>query len=165
MSATPRLELPFLAPGQAQKELLHNEALQLLDMLVAAAVEELPRAAPPTEPSEGACYIVAASPTGEWAGRQQSIAAFTLGGWRFIAPAEGMNVYVRSDGIWGVYRQGSWEFGTLRGTSLLISGQQVIGARQPAIAGPTGGTTIDSQARTAVNQVLVAMRQHGLIET
>ena len=38
MEFTPRLSLPTLIPGQAQKELFHNEALQVLDFLVAGAV-------------------------------------------------------------------------------------------------------------------------------
>ena len=46
MSGTPRLALPFLSPGQAQKEFTHNEALQTLDFLIAGAVEEAPRPAP-----------------------------------------------------------------------------------------------------------------------
>ena len=69
MSATPRLVLPMLEAGQAQKEVLHNEALQLLDALVAPAVEGPPLATPPPAPVVGSCYIVAASPTGDWAGR------------------------------------------------------------------------------------------------
>ena len=36
MNGTPRLSLPFLSPGQAQKEFTHNEALQILDAVVAA---------------------------------------------------------------------------------------------------------------------------------
>ncbi len=40
MAATPRLALPFLTAGQAQKEFYHNEALQTLDMVAAAAVED-----------------------------------------------------------------------------------------------------------------------------
>ena len=36
MSNTPRLRVPFLSPGQAQKEFFHNEALQTFDILVAA---------------------------------------------------------------------------------------------------------------------------------
>ena len=36
MSGTPRLDLPFLSAGQAQKEFTHNEALQTLDLIVAA---------------------------------------------------------------------------------------------------------------------------------
>lgn len=35
---TARLKLPFLVPGQAQKELFHNEALQIIDMLVQPVV-------------------------------------------------------------------------------------------------------------------------------
>ncbi len=53
MSATHRLALPHILPGQAQKELFHNEALQALDLVVAAAVEEPPRAAPPAAPAPG----------------------------------------------------------------------------------------------------------------
>ena len=63
MSATPRLTLPFLSPGQAQKEFFHNEALQVLDILIAAAVEEGPRDDPPSSPSAGDCYIVGEDPT------------------------------------------------------------------------------------------------------
>ena len=44
-----------------------------------------------------------------------------------------------------------------------VNGTQVVGARQAAIAAPSGGTTIDSQARTAINSILTALRAHGLI--
>ncbi len=36
---TPRFELAFIIPGQAQKELFHNEALTTIDLLLQAAVE------------------------------------------------------------------------------------------------------------------------------
>jgi hypothetical protein len=98
MSVTPRLEMPFLSAGQAQKEFFHNEALQTLDALVAGAVEEGPRSAPPSAPAVGACYILGTSPTGVWAGRSQFVAAFTSGGWRFLTPVEGMTLYVKSSG-------------------------------------------------------------------
>ena len=165
MSGTPRLALPFLSAGQAQKEFSHNEALQTLDIVVAAAVEEGPRADPPTAPTSGACYIVGASPTGVWAGKPQSVAAFTSGGWRFVAPVDGMSFYVKSNAYWANYRSGSWELGILRGSSLVIGGQQVVGGRIAAIASPAGGATIDSQARGVIDQILSAMRQHGLIDT
>ena len=69
MSGTSRLGLPFLSTGQAQKEFTHNEALQTLDLAVAAAVEESARADPPLSPAIGDCYIVGASATGEWSGK------------------------------------------------------------------------------------------------
>lgn len=165
MGATPRLSLPFLNAGQAQKEFIHNEALQVLDVLIAGAVEEEPRAAPPTSPSLGAAYLVGAAPTGAWAGKSQSVAAFTSGGWRFIAPVEGMTVYVKADGRWANYRLGAWEMGVLRGSSLNIDGQQVVGGRAGAIGSPAGGSTVDSEARAAIAEILSAMRTHGLIES
>ena len=69
MSATARFAIPLLAAGQAQKELLHNEAVQSLERTLASpAVEEGPRVSPPASPAIGACYIVAAGPTGAWTG-------------------------------------------------------------------------------------------------
>jgi hypothetical protein len=165
MSVTPRLEMPFLSAGQAQKEFFHNEALQTLDALVAGAVEEGPRSAPPSAPAVGACYIVGTSPTGAWAGRSQFVAAFTTGGWRFVTPVEGMTLYVKSSGNSATYRLGVWEIGSLRGSNVVLSGQQVLGSRAAAIASAAGGITIDAQARAVLDQILGALRQHGLIDT
>jgi len=165
MSATARLGLPLLSAGQAQKELVHNEALQVIDMLLATAVEAPPDAAPPAAPVLGATYIVAASPSGAWAGKAQCLACYTAGGWRFITARDGMIAYVRSSAVWAAFRAGAWELGTLRGSSLVVGGQQVVGPRGGAIAGPSGGATIDSEVRTAVTQILAALRQHGLVDS
>jgi hypothetical protein len=54
--------------------------------------------------------------------------------------------------------------GAVRGSSLVLGGQQVVGSRGAAIAAPSGGTTIDSQARTTIGLILAALRQHGLID-
>jgi hypothetical protein len=40
----------------------------------------------------------------------------------------------------------------------------VVGARDGAIAAPAGGTTVDTQARGTIGEILDALRQHGLIE-
>jgi hypothetical protein len=165
MSGTPRLALPFLSPGQAQKEFTHNEALQTLDIVAALSVEESPRSDPPTSPAIGACYIVDAAATGAWAGRSQSVAGFTTGGWRFVTPAEGMAAYVKSVSIWALYRAGAWELGVLRGSAVDVGGQQVVGSRASAILSAAGGSTIDAEARAVVDQILGALRHHGLIET
>lgn len=165
MSRTPRLAIPFLSAGQAQKEFTHNEALQTLDALVAPAVEAPPQASPPGAPTVGDCYLVASSPTGAWAGQAGKLAAFTAGGWRFIAPVEGLTVHVRASAQPATYRQGVWELGTLRGSSLMLAGQQVVGSRGAAIPSPSGGSTVDAQARATLGLVLDALRQHGLIET
>ena len=141
----------------------HNEALQTLDAIVAANVEEPPRASPPASPAVGACYIIASGATGAWSGKQNSLACFTAGGWRFIAPIDGLFAYVRSTSVWAVYRSSAWELGALRGSALNIGGQQVVGVRGAAIAAPAGGTTIDVEGRMAIGQILSALRLHGLI--
>jgi hypothetical protein len=163
--STPRLALPFLSPGQAQKEFSDNEALQTLDTLVAAAVEEPARTTPPSAPALGSAYIVAAGASGAWTGEDNCIAAFTSGSWRFVAPVEGMSAFEKSSGTWAIYRSGKWELGVLRGSSVTIGGVQVVGSRAAAIVAPTGGTTVDVQAREALGQILTALRQHGLVES
>ena len=43
MTYTNRLKLPLLYSGQAQKEVTHNEALNLLDVLVNPVAQEINR--------------------------------------------------------------------------------------------------------------------------
>jgi len=165
MTATPRLALPFLAVGQAQKEFTHNESLQTLDVLVGGAVEEPPRATPPASPALGTCYIVATGATDAWAGKSQCVAAWTSGGWRFVSPFDGLSLHERTSGTVAAFRNGAWEIGTVRAASLVVDGQQVVGARAAAIDSPAGGTVADLEARSAIDAILSAMRQHGLIAT
>ena len=164
MSATPRFALPFISPGQAQKEIFHNEALQVLDVVVAAAVETPPLTAPPPMPSVGNCYIVAANPTGEWSSHGHQVAAYTSGGWRFVVPRDGLTAYVKSLGVTAAFRQGAWIIGTLSGSQVTLAGLKVVGARRPAIAAPAAGSTVDVEARSALDEILSALREHGLIE-
>jgi hypothetical protein len=51
----------------------------------------------------------------------------------------------------------------LNSAGLMIGVNQVVGPRQAAIAGPSGGTTIDTQARTAITSIIAALHAHGLI--
>lgn len=76
-----------------------------------------------------------------------------------------MTVHVRASGQPATYREGAWEFGILRGASLMLGGQQVVGSRGAAIVSPSGGATIDAEARTTLSLMLAALRQHGLIAT
>lgn len=165
MDGTARLDLPFLSVGQAAKETVHNEALQALDILVCGAVEDSATNAPPSDAAVGSCYLISSSPTGDWAGKANHVAAFTAGGWLLLPPSEGMQFLIRSTGTIAAFVGGAWEVGQVRAAKLLINGQQVVGSREAAIASPSGGTTVDSQARETLDQILVTLRQHGLIET
>lgn len=164
MTATPRLGLPLIVVGQANKEITHNESIQVLDILVSGTIEQPPLAAPPSAPALGEAYIVAAAATGAWTGKTGCVAAWTEGGWRYISPREGMTMQERISGTATVYRGGAWESGIVRAESVQIGGQQVVGARSAAIATPSGGSVVDAEARAAVAAVLTALRSHGLIE-
>ncbi|WP_447727941.1 DUF2793 domain-containing protein [Sphingomonas koreensis] len=164
MSATARFALPLLHPGQAQKELFHNEALVLADALVQPCVEAIGVDVPPAAPVAGQCWIVGESPSGEWAGAAGSLALWTAGGWRFIPPREGMAAWVAADALGARYAAGAWRRGRLTATRLEIDGEQVVGPREPAIDDPDGGPVVDAEARAAIEAILGALRTHGLID-
>lgn len=163
--ATARLSLPTIRPGQAQKESSHNEALTLIDLVVQASAMSLGLNAPPPAPVAGQSWVIGGTPTGAWAGQAGRLAGWTDGGWRFVAPIEGMAVWIAEATEIARYLAGAWVLGDVRGARVTIGGVQVVGARQAAIAAPTGGSTVDSEARTAIAEMLAALRTHGLIET
>lgn len=158
-----RLGLPLIAPGQAQKEITHNEALAALDLLVQAGVTATRTNTPPATPAPGACWIVGDAPTGAWAGNPGALAGWTAGGWRFAAPREGMTVWSGEDAAFAVYRAGAWRRGEMRGAKVIVDGRQVVGAQASAVPDPAGGTTVDTQARATLAALLAALRGHGLI--
>ncbi|MBV8238638.1 MAG: DUF2793 domain-containing protein [Sphingomonas sp.] len=160
---SPRLALPLLQPGQAQKEADHNEALALLDIAVQPVVEAVAVDVPPAAPAAGQCWIVGAAPSGEWAGRAAMFAGWTASGWRYVAPVEGMVAWSLADRVAVRFEAGAWRIGEMRATRLLVGGEPVIGARRAAIADPAGGTTVDGAARATLREVLAALRGHGLI--
>ena len=63
-----RFALPFILPGQAQKEAFHNEALALIDAALHACVAGDPTDEVPTVPAAGESWIVGPGATGAWAG-------------------------------------------------------------------------------------------------
>ncbi|MFL6845646.1 MAG: DUF2793 domain-containing protein [Allosphingosinicella sp.] len=161
---TPRFGLPFIIPGQAQKELFHNEALTRIDLALHPAVEGAPATAPPTGPVEGQCWIVAPAATGAWSGRDGALAMWTEAGWRFLLPAPGTTAWDKAAGLPVVWDGTVWRQGDLICSRLVVGGSQVVGARQPAVPSPSGGTIIDAEARAAIAAITAALMSHGLIE-
>ena len=161
--ATARLALPLLQAGQAQKEMTHNEALARLDLAVQAVVVTMGLNDPPVDPAVGDCWIVGPAPTGAWVGEAGALAGWTADGWRFVAAAEGMTVWIADRAVAARYVGGGWVAGDLAGEQVSIEGVKVVGAQAAAIADPAGGTTIDAEARTTIGAILSILRGHGLI--
>jgi Protein of unknown function (DUF2793) len=139
-----RWKLPLLAVGQMQKEVTHNEALTLIDALIAPVVEASGPNDPPAAPLTGQCWLVGTAPTGAWIGAAQHLACWTSGGWRLIAPRAGQTVRLAT------------------GAALRFGGSAWL---NPAhIAAPTGGAVVDSEARAAIAALIAELRLQGLLE-
>ena len=68
----------------------------------------------------------------------------------FARSTDGMSAYIKSSGQRASYRDGAWE---------------ILGARLAAIPSPSGGSNVDTEGRAAIDQILDALREHGLIES
>lgn len=105
---TPNLGLPFIAQGQAQKEVTHNESLRILDALIQIAVVDRDLLSPPAAPGEGQRWIVKSGATGAWAGHDNAVAAFLDGGWSFFAPIVGWLVWVADESTLLAWNGTTW---------------------------------------------------------
>jgi hypothetical protein len=140
---TPLFALPLLHVGQAAKELTHNEALILVDALLCArarAIVDDP--ATISDANAGDLWIVGPAATGDWGGREDQLALFTAGGWRFVrAPAE-FGLHVESEGCRAVHRDG-WTLA-------------------PTVAAPAASANEDSGARATLTEIRDLLAHYGL---
>ena len=105
---TPNLSLPFIMPAQAQKHVTHNEAIELLDMMVQLTLESSMAITPPSAPTEGQSWALGVGATGDWVGQDGLIATWRGGGWLFVAPRDGWLAWVRDIGELQVLNGGQW---------------------------------------------------------
>lgn len=117
---SPSLDLPFIQPAQAQKHVTHNEAVELLDMIVQLVVVDFAAETPPVAPVEGEVWALGAAPTGAWSGGDGQLATYRGGGWLFVSPKEGWRAWGTTGAEMRVYSGGDWlaldsEFNNLAG--------------------------------------------------
>ncbi|WP_343520273.1 DUF2793 domain-containing protein [Sphingomonas sp.] len=143
---------------------MHFYATLLADGLLQPCAEARGLDAPPAAPVPGQCWIVGDSPAGAWAGSAGALALWTVGGWRFAAPREGMAVWIAEEGLVARHVSGAWRVGAVAAAQLVIDGEQVVGPREAAIDEPDGGDVVDGEARAAIEAILQALRAHGLID-
>jgi hypothetical protein len=98
MARTAQLDLPLVAPAQAQKHVTVNEALARLDAAAQLRVVSSVVQAPPAGAADGAGYLVPAGATGDWAGSTGRIAIRSNGGWTYLAPKAGWRAWDESLG-------------------------------------------------------------------
>ncbi|KSB87934.1 ribonuclease III [Caulobacter vibrioides] len=109
-AATPRLSLPYVAAGQAQKHITVNEGLARLDGLVQPCVVSRTIGAQPSSPADGAMWIRPATATGaDWAAAPtHSLLRFEAGAWEAVAPAAGFTAWIADEGQVAVFTGSAW---------------------------------------------------------
>ena len=108
-NTTGRLSLPYIMQSQSQKEVTHNQALNILDVLIQAVVLDIAVNTPPGSPTLSDCYIVGSSPTGAWSGKANYIAQAIDGGWYFVAPFKRLKLWVESLDLEYYYDGAAWQ--------------------------------------------------------
>lgn len=140
-SQSARFGLPFLFAGQAQKEFFVNDAFARLDFLLHPVIEEeLPD--PPADPDNGKAWLAGDSATGDWAGRDGMIAGYQANSWVMLDPTPGMRVWDRAT------------------SQLLVFTDTWQRLAEPSL--PTGGTTVDTEARSAIINLIETLRNAGV---
>lgn len=140
-STTPNYSLPLLFTGQAQKEFSLNQALTLIDAILTPSVNASLGTPPPT-PDEGESFRVSAPATADWINHEGEIAIRIGGTWQFVQPMAGMTIFDRADAAYWHYNS-TWK-----------------SASEPAV--PTGGSVVDIEARTALTDLIQALRNLGI---
>ncbi|MBI1685791.1 DUF2793 domain-containing protein [Caulobacter hibisci] len=109
-AATPRLSLPYVAAGQAQKHVTVNEGLARLDGLVQPCVVSRTVTAQPGSPADGAMWIRPATATGaDWSPVSSGrLMRFEAGAWEAIAPAAGFTAWIADEGQMAVFTGSAW---------------------------------------------------------
>ncbi|WP_062113718.1 DUF2793 domain-containing protein [Aureimonas sp. AU40] len=110
MSRSPRLDLPFVLPQQAQKHLTVNDAMRRLDAIVQTAVFSASTVSEPAAARAGDLYILPPSATGaRWSAMKTgALALFEDGAFVEMAPVAGQIAYVVDTGAFLLFDGASW---------------------------------------------------------
>jgi hypothetical protein len=108
-SKTPILGIDELETAQSQPEVPVNAAMRTLEAMGQLIVVSRVAVAPPGSPTDGDCYIPAASATGAWTGHDLEIAINQNGTWVFVTPKKGFIAYVTNEDLYYKYGGSSWE--------------------------------------------------------
>lgn len=107
MTTTDHLGMALVAQNQSQKEVTVNQALVAIDAILNTGAIDKDLATPPGSPASGDVYIVAASATGAWSGKDGQVAYYNQT-WKFIVPHEGLSLWVNDENKIYSYNGTSW---------------------------------------------------------
>lgn len=107
---TSNLGLPHLASGGGEQIAAHNEGLTFLDFAVMPTVVNRSNTSPPS-PTTGDCFIVKATGSGAWLGKDNNLAYWTGTGWKFLAPDVGWRAWIEEEKSIATFTGSKWHAG------------------------------------------------------
>jgi hypothetical protein len=111
--------------GDAERRLFRGIQSLVMPNVISMALN-----APPVSPTFGQTYVVAASPSGAWAGQANSIAAWaidpqdgtvTTGAWEFYAPQVGWQVFDQNTSAFWQWTGSVWVLSKLSAPKLAVT--------------------------------------------
>lgn len=114
-SFTPVLSIPYPEQNDVEtaslfrRAMLTVEAELLKDRYKNGIVKNDVLTAPPGGSGTGDAYVVAATATGAWVGKETNIAVFDrTGAWQFFVPIEGWKVYEQTSNVTLTFNGTTW---------------------------------------------------------
>lgn len=95
---TPNLELLEWQQNQAEPHVTYNISMRVLDCLTQLSVKSRTTNGPPTGNMDGDCYILTATPSGDWADFDQNdVVMYIENSWHRRTPRDGWKAWVQDD--------------------------------------------------------------------
>lgn len=108
MADTYQFGLSLVSGAQAQKHVTVNEGLAVLDAVTQLRVISASITTPPTAAQDGSAYLVPVGATGDWASHEGEIAVVVNGGWRYVVPKTGWQLFNVELGINQLFDGTEW---------------------------------------------------------
>lgn len=152
MTATTKLALELLQNNAANQTLANTTFAQLNQLVQAGVVDRTNT--PPGSPANEALYIVTATATGAWVGKENQLAYWltSTNAWQFIVAREGFLVHVNDEDTFYKFDGSSWAVfssggGSFTGGTLSTA----LNEAPPATVASASTTNIGAADRNTVN--------------
>jgi hypothetical protein len=108
MTTSPRLGFTDLEEGETVPEVVVNENARILEQMSNRAIATDRLTTPPGSPVDGRTYLIIATATGAWAGKENQLALRVGSAWHYVTPIEGTRCFVQTENVDYEYTGSAW---------------------------------------------------------
>jgi Protein of unknown function (DUF2793) len=165
MTTTPR-GAPELASAQAVPEVTVNEQIRHTEAGAGHfIVADNDLTAPPGSCADGASYIIAATATGAWAGKENYVATAqgtnAAGGWLYHSPVEGYTAYIQDENARHLCDGSAWALDSSGGTTTASTTEQLTGTDTAKASTPDSVAALWEQGSDVASSGTISLGEGG----